>query len=71
MSAMSCGGCAVYCPKAQPIICYWSEEDEAPAAKQLLEAAEADAYATSLPQAVELCITAAKGELKPVGSSPS
>ena len=30
------------------IICYWSEEDEAPTAKQLLEAAEADAYATSI-----------------------
>jgi hypothetical protein len=27
-------------------------------------AAEADAYATSLPQAVELCMAAAKGELK-------
>ena len=45
-------------------VCYWSDEDEAPAAKQLLEAAEADAYATSLPQAVELCMAAAKGELK-------
>ena len=47
-------------------VCYWSDEDEAPAAKQLLEAAEADAYATSLPQAVELCMVAAKGELKRV-----
>ena len=37
-----------------------------PRAKQLLEAAEADAYATSLPEAVELCMAAAKGELKPV-----
>ena len=48
------------------LVCYWSDEDEAPAAKQLLEAAEADAYATSLPQAVELCMAAAKGELKRV-----
>ena len=48
------------------LVCYWSDEDEAPAAKQLLEAAEADAYATSLPQAVELCMVAAKGELKRV-----
>ena len=48
------------------LVCYWSDEDEAPAAKQLLDAAEADAYATSLPQAVELCMVAAKGELKRV-----
>ena len=48
------------------LVCYWSDEDEAPAAKQLLAAAEADAYATSLPQAVELCMVAAKGELKRV-----
>ena len=48
------------------LVCYWSDEDEAPAARQLLEAAEADAYATSLPQAVELCMAAAKGELKRV-----
>ena len=33
-------------------------------AKELLKAAEADADATSLPQAVELCMAAAKGELK-------
>jgi predicted PurR-regulated permease PerM len=46
------------------LVCYWSDEGEAPAAKGLLEAAEADAYATSLPQAVELCMAAAKGELK-------
>ena len=48
------------------LVCYWSDEDEAPAAKQLLEAAEADAYATSLPHAVELYMAAAKGELKRV-----
>ena len=45
------------------LVCYWSDADEAPAAKELLKAAEADAYATSLPQAVELCMAAAKGEL--------
>ena len=46
------------------LVCYWSDADEAPAAKELLKAAEADAYATSLPKAVELCMAAAKGELK-------
>jgi predicted PurR-regulated permease PerM len=46
------------------LVCYWSDEGEAPAAKQLLKAAEADAYATSLGEAVELCVKAAKGELK-------
>jgi predicted PurR-regulated permease PerM len=46
------------------LVCYWSDEGEAPAAKELLEAAEADAYATSLPEAVELCVAAAKGKLK-------
>jgi hypothetical protein len=30
----------------------------------LVEVAEADAYATSLPQAVEICMAAAKGELR-------
>ena len=39
------------------------DEDKAPAGNQLDEAAEADAYATSLPQAVEICMAAAKGEL--------
>jgi predicted PurR-regulated permease PerM len=48
------------------LVCCWSDEDEAPAASQLLTAAEADAYATSLPQAVELCMVTAKGELKRV-----
>ena len=46
------------------LVCYWSDEGEAPAAKEALEAAEADAYATSLPEAVELCVAAAKGKLK-------
>ena len=51
-------------PSTAILVCYWSDADEAPAAKELLKAAEADAYATSLPQAVELCMAAAKGELK-------
>jgi predicted PurR-regulated permease PerM len=46
------------------LVCYWTDERETPAAKELLKAAEADAYATSLPQAVELCMAAAKGELE-------
>jgi predicted PurR-regulated permease PerM len=53
------------------LVCYWSDEGEAPAAKGLLEAAEADAYATSLPQAVELCMAAAKGELKRIAVKES
>src|SRR4029079_1631528 len=48
------------------LVCYWSDKDEAPAASQLLTAAEADAYATSLPQAGEIFMVAAKGELKRV-----
>ena len=50
------------------LVCYWSEADEAQAAKELPQAAEADAYTTSLPQAVELCIAAAKGELSEEGA---
>jgi hypothetical protein len=46
------------------LVAYWSEEDDAKAAKDKLAAAEADAYATSLSEAVEICVKAAKGELK-------
>jgi hypothetical protein len=46
------------------LVCYWTEGDKTPAAKQLVEVAEADAYATSLPQAVEICMATAKGELR-------
>ncbi|MEX2165906.1 MAG: AI-2E family transporter [Methyloceanibacter sp.] len=46
------------------LVAYWSEEDDARAAKEKLAAAEADAYATSLAEAVEICVKAAKGELK-------
>jgi len=46
------------------LVAYWSEEDDAKAAKEKLAAAEADAYATSLSEAVEICVKAAKGELK-------
>ncbi|HZJ11861.1 MAG TPA: hypothetical protein VFD26_04320, partial [Methyloceanibacter sp.] len=46
------------------LVCYWTDEGDSAAAKELLEAAEADAYATSLGEAVELCVKAAKGELK-------
>jgi predicted PurR-regulated permease PerM len=46
------------------LVCYWNEEGNRAATKAMLETAEADAYATSLPEAVELCIKAAKGELK-------
>jgi predicted PurR-regulated permease PerM len=46
------------------LVCYWSEEGNTAAIKAMLETAEADAYATTLPEAVELCVKAAKGELK-------
>jgi predicted PurR-regulated permease PerM len=46
------------------LVCFWAEESEAPSVKALLETTEADAYATSLPDAVEICLHAAKGELK-------
>jgi predicted PurR-regulated permease PerM len=65
-------------PPGTPIlVCYWSEEGDSVAAKALLETAEADGYATSLAEAVGLCVKAAKGELKveqaagePVSSPP-
>ena len=51
-------------PQGTPIlVCYWHDEGNKAATKALLETAEADAYATSLPEAVELCVKAAKGEL--------
>jgi predicted PurR-regulated permease PerM len=46
------------------LVCYWSDEGNKGATKAMLETAEADAYATALPEAVELCIKAAKGELE-------
>ena len=46
------------------IVCFWSEGEAPTSLKAVLETAEPDAYATGLPEAVELCVTAAKGELK-------
>jgi hypothetical protein len=46
------------------LVCYWNEEGNKAATRAMLETAEADAYATSLREAVELCIKAAKGELQ-------
>jgi hypothetical protein len=46
------------------LVCYWNEEGNKTATKAMLEEAEADSYATSLREAVELCIKAAKGELQ-------
>jgi hypothetical protein len=37
----------------------------------LIENTEADAYATSLPEAVQLCMKAAKGELKEAVVEPT
>jgi hypothetical protein len=44
-------------------VVYWDEEGT-PAVKALLAAADADGYATSLHEAVDLCVKAAKGEIK-------
>ena len=49
------------------LVCYWNEEGNKAATKAMLETAEADAYATTLAEAVELCVKAAKGELKCAG----
>jgi predicted PurR-regulated permease PerM len=46
------------------VVCHWADEAESASAKAPLEAAEADAHATSLAEAVDLCIAAAKGKLK-------
>jgi predicted PurR-regulated permease PerM len=45
------------------MVCFWAEEGDQLAVKSLLATTEADAYATSLPEAVETCVKAAKGEL--------
>ncbi len=45
------------------VVCYWHDEGNKAATKAMLETAEADGYATTLPEAVELCVKAAKGEL--------
>ncbi len=46
------------------VVCYWHDEGNKAAIKAMLETAEADGYATTLPEAVELCVKAAKGEMK-------
>jgi hypothetical protein len=54
------------------LVCFWAEEPEAPSVKALLATTDADAYATSLSKAVDIVLSAAKGELKPgtTGGSP-
>ena len=44
------------------LVCLWSEGEATASLKAVLEQAEADAYATTLPEAVEICIAFAKGE---------
>ena len=44
------------------VVCLWSEGEAPTSLKAVLETGRADAYATSLPEAVELCIAFAKGE---------
>jgi predicted PurR-regulated permease PerM len=46
------------------VVSYVAEEGDVKQAREMLELAEADAYATSLDEAIELCVKAAKGELK-------
>jgi hypothetical protein len=46
------------------MVCFWAEQGDSLSVKSLIENTEADAYATSLPEAVQLCMKAAKGELK-------
>ena len=45
------------------LVCFWADESDGAAVKALLATGEADAYATSLHEAVEICVKAAKGEL--------
>ena len=45
------------------LVGYWAEDPTAASVKALAATAEADASATSLHEAVELCVKAAKGEL--------
>lgn len=46
------------------LIACWVDEEIAKEARERLEVAEADAYATSLAGAIEICVKAARGELK-------
>ncbi len=45
------------------LVCYWDEEQDTESVEALLELVEADAYATTLDEAVDILIEAAKGEL--------
>ena len=46
------------------VVCFWADAGDQLSVKSLLANTEADAYATSLHEASELCVKAAKGELK-------
>jgi predicted PurR-regulated permease PerM len=43
------------------MVCFWADEADAASTKARLQTAEADYYATSLAEAVELCVEAATG----------
>jgi len=45
------------------LVAYWSDEHDKASVKDLLETAEADAYATTLHEAVEILTEAAKGKI--------
>jgi predicted PurR-regulated permease PerM len=45
------------------LVCFWAEAPESPSVKALLATTDADAYATSLSEAVNVVLSAAKGEL--------
>jgi predicted PurR-regulated permease PerM len=53
------------------MVCFWAEEGDQLSVKSVLENTEADAYATSLHEAVQLCMKAAKGELKSKLAEPA
>jgi predicted PurR-regulated permease PerM len=46
------------------LVCFWADESDSEAVKALLATAEADAYAISLQEAVEICIEVATGKRK-------
>jgi len=50
------------------LVCFWADESDPEAVKALLATGEADAYATSLHEAVEICVKAATGKLKGDGA---
>ncbi len=53
------------------LVAFFADEEDEEFVKALRETAEADAYATSLAEAVEHCVKAAKGELNGKKDEPN